>query len=227
MRRDARHEHVVGLVAVGDVAAHRQVGRVDLQVEARRDDRLILGAHRRGDRLEVRIGRGVVLVGQEQRDHARRRRVHEPAHHIDPVDRRAQQRQVAIQRAAIPVADLATTHRPLVLRARTLRDLAVAEARERVEVLRCGARVVAVLEARQAVRHIGGVADLAHLAVGDEVDPRVGPAGARGRPPPRRSPDRTRRHPRDAPRPPRRTTSTTSCSRGREPTCVVSMAMRR
>ena len=49
-------EHLVGLVAVHDVAAHRQVGRVDLQREAGRHDRLVLLAHRRPDRGQVLVG---------------------------------------------------------------------------------------------------------------------------------------------------------------------------
>ena len=48
-------EHLVGLVAVHDVAAHREVGRVDLQHEAGVDDALVLGLHRLGERVEVLV----------------------------------------------------------------------------------------------------------------------------------------------------------------------------
>jgi hypothetical protein len=59
------------------VPAQAEVGRVDLQHEARGDDRLVLGPHRLGERLEIgRVG-GVVVVRLEQGDHPGRRRVHE------------------------------------------------------------------------------------------------------------------------------------------------------
>ena len=70
----ALDEDLVGLVAVHDVAAHGEVGRVDLQVEAGLDDALVLGLHRLGDGVEVLVGAVVVLVGLEEGDDARRRR---------------------------------------------------------------------------------------------------------------------------------------------------------
>ena len=49
----------------------------------------------------------------------------------------------------------------------------IAEARVGIEVGRGRARHVADLEPAQAVADEGGVADLAHLAVGDDVDARI------------------------------------------------------
>ena len=53
-----------------DVAAHRQVGAVDLQDEARLGDGLVLVAHRLGDREQVLLVAAVVLVAEEEGDDA-------------------------------------------------------------------------------------------------------------------------------------------------------------
>ena len=82
--------------------------------------------------------------------------------------RRARSRS---QRLAMLVGDRAAADRPQVARAATLLGEAVTEARIRVQIGRRGARNVADLEAAEAVADIGRVADLAHLAVADEVDP--------------------------------------------------------
>ncbi len=89
------------------------------------------------------------------------------------VDGRVERGEVAPQRLAVLVADRAATHGSLVLRARAGLDLAVAESRKRVEVGRRRARDVVELEAGQTVAHVCRIADLAHLAVADEVDPGV------------------------------------------------------
>ena len=62
-----------GQVGVLDVAAHAEVGAVDLQHDAGLRDRLVLLAHRIGDREEVRLLGRVVLVAEEQRHDAGRR----------------------------------------------------------------------------------------------------------------------------------------------------------
>jgi hypothetical protein len=115
-----------------------------------------------------------VLVGQEQCDYAGRRRVHERARHVvASVDGGVERCEVAPQRLAVLVADRAATHGSLVLRAGAGLDLPVAEAGERVEVGRRRARDVVELEPGQAVAHVCRVANLAHLAVADEVDPGI------------------------------------------------------
>jgi hypothetical protein len=173
VHRRALDEDLVGLVAVHDVAAHGQVGRVDLQVEAGLDDALVLGLHRLGDGVEVLVGRVVVLVGLEEGDDARRRGVHEGAGHGLALGRVAQVLEVALQRLAVLVGDRAAADRAQVLRGVARGGEAVAEARVGVEVRRCRARDVAHLEAAQAVADEGRVADLAHLAIADDVDARV------------------------------------------------------
>jgi len=173
VHRSALDEDLVGLVAVHDVAAHREVRRVDLQVEARVHDALVLDLHRVGDRLEVLVGRRVELVGLEERDDPRRRGVHERADHRLAGDRLLQAGEVALQRLAVLIGDRAAADRAQVLGGRALGGKPVAEARVRVEVGRGRARDVADLEATQAVADERRVADLAHLAVGDDVDAGV------------------------------------------------------
>ena len=168
------HEHVVGLVAVHDVTAHREVGGVDLQLEARVDDALVLGLHRVRERVEVLVERLVVLVGLEERDDAGRRRVHEAA---GPRPRRRRRRAGARgpARAARGSRSGSGRGRSAACTSRSRPPgQPVAEGRVRVEVRRRRARDVAQLEAAEPVADVRRVADLAHLAVADEVDAGVG-----------------------------------------------------
>ena len=55
-----------------DVPAHPEIRAVELQDEARPRHRLVLVAHRLGDREEIGLVARVVIVAEEQRDHARR-----------------------------------------------------------------------------------------------------------------------------------------------------------
>jgi hypothetical protein len=72
------------------------------------------------------------------------------------------------------VGDRAAADRAQVLRAPAFLGETVAKARVRVEVGRRCARHIADLEAAQPVADVGGVSDLAHLAVRDQVDPGIG-----------------------------------------------------
>ena len=56
------------------VALHREIGRIDLEHEARARDRLVLGAERGGDGVDVGLERRVVGVLHGRGDDARRRR---------------------------------------------------------------------------------------------------------------------------------------------------------
>ena len=171
MQFGALDERLVGLVAVHDVPAHRQVGRVDLELEPGGHDGLVLGAHRLADRPQVVLGRRVVLVGQEEGDDARRRRVHERPRDVLPGQRAAEGREVALEGLAMLVGDRPPADGPLVPGARPGLHLTVAKPRERVEVGRRRARGVTELEPAQAMADVRRVPDLAHLAVADDVDP--------------------------------------------------------
>src|SRR6478736_8514949 len=55
-----------------NMTAHSQVGAIDLKVEAAGDDSLIFWPHRCGDSLKIGILRGIIIVSEKQRYHARR-----------------------------------------------------------------------------------------------------------------------------------------------------------
>ena len=98
------------------MTAHRQVRRVDLQREAGRHDRLVLVAHRGAERGEVLVGRGVVLVGQEQCDYPGRRRVHERARHgVAPSTAASERARSRRERLPVLVGDRAATDGRLYL----------------------------------------------------------------------------------------------------------------
>ena len=59
------------------VAAHREVGAIDLQRDPGRGDRLVFVAQALGEREDVFLVAGVVLVGEEQRGHPGRGGGHE------------------------------------------------------------------------------------------------------------------------------------------------------
>ena len=119
-------------------------------------------------------------------------------------------------------ADLAHAARPAVFGGRAQLREFLQQPRKLHQVLAGFARRIAI-EAREAIGDVGGVADLAHLAVADHVDAgrhlalhdfRGGLGDhVRGR---RRVGDRRRAR---APN----NTSVTACERGRLPTCVVRM----
>ncbi len=156
-------------VAVHRVPAHAEVRRVDLQQEARADDRLVLRAHRLAERLEVGILRRVVVVRLEQREHARRCGVHERLDRLRRVHRPAEVGEVRVERFRILQRDLADAARAPVLRGRAARRELRHEPRELHQILSRLARRVAA-EAGEAVGDIGRVADLVGLAVADDVD---------------------------------------------------------
>ena len=59
-------------VHVGDMALEREVGAVELQQEAMRDDRLVFDAERRGERGEIGLLAGIMLVQHGGSDDAGR-----------------------------------------------------------------------------------------------------------------------------------------------------------
>ena len=84
-RRDVKCEDVaelvVGRLGEARVAAHCEVGAVDLQHDAARRDRLVLGPHRVGERVDERriVGRAEVAVLAEAGERAGRGRRPEDA----------------------------------------------------------------------------------------------------------------------------------------------------
>lgn len=76
-RLDVEPRLAVELVQAGvvelDVTTHGQVGTVKLKYQARLRDGFVLLLHRLGDGLQVGLARRVVLIVEEEGDHARRR----------------------------------------------------------------------------------------------------------------------------------------------------------
>ena len=165
-------EGLLALVRIHGVPAHGEIGAIELDHEARRVDRLVLGPHDGGQRLQIGVLARVVPVGLEQRDHARRGRVHEALDRACAFQRRAHVGDVLLQRGFVLDADLAGAHGALELGRLPLRRDALHVVGIEREVRRHAARAVAG-EAVEAVLDIGGIADLAHLAVGDHVHPGV------------------------------------------------------
>ena len=165
------HELVVGQVREHHVPAEPEIRAVELQHEPRGDDRLVLVAHRLGDVLEVGLVRRVVDGRLEQRDDARGGRVHEALLVAVRVHRRPHPADVGVQRLEILHLDRTDALRAAVGGRAAALGLTLEKAREALEILRRAARAVA-LEAREPVLDVGGVADLAHLAVGRDRDAR-------------------------------------------------------
>ena len=153
--------------------AEPRSGAVDLQHEAGFDDRPVFGLHHLGQRLHVGVLGRVMQVDDEAGQDAGRGRGHEHVRRLRFRRRRLEVRDVAVERAAILVAqrsDAAGKRR----RRRNCR--AAGEIRMRQQVAADhdvaaflgGARIG--LDALDAVTNVGGVGRLAHLAVADHVD---------------------------------------------------------
>jgi hypothetical protein len=158
-------------VLVAGVAAHREVGAVELELEAGGDDRLVLGPHRRDEVGKVGLVRGVELVRLERGDQPRAGRVHERRGPVAaPVERGSEAADVVVQRLEVDQLDLGDRARAReFLAAHDVAEL-LRELRHRGEVERRLARAVAA-EAAEPLDHIGRVADLAEFAVADDADP--------------------------------------------------------
>ena len=132
------------------------------------DDGAILHGHgvRQGEQVRL-VGR-VVAVRLEEGDDAGRGGVHEGARGAHGGHRRLQAADVALHRAGVLHRDGADAARPAVVGRAAGGGLPLEEAGKRLQVARRAALAVA-LEAGDAVLDVGGVADLAHLAVADQV----------------------------------------------------------
>ena len=156
------------------IAEHVDEERVvDLQHEPGGDDRQVLLAHRLGDRGEVLLVRAVVLVAPEPTRSGRR---HEHVGDVVAGDRRLEVVDVGLQQLLTDVADRALADDPAQRgdRRRVLLEVVGVVLGEVVDLLlprRGHAHVVDVgLEAAEAVLDVAEEADLAHLAVRDDVD---------------------------------------------------------
>ena len=175
-----------------------------------RGDRLVLVAHRVGDRVEIRL----VVAGNARCGRTATPRPAKRRSGTRPARRRRERarcRCATSVRAACgsrtPIGRVA--RRRLAPRAAGIAEHALREPRKVGEIL-VDERVALAAEAGQTVLDVRRVARLAHLAVVDDVDAGLAPACARPR---RRRPRRARRARR--PRPARLPPSRTSSARGR------------
>ena len=169
VERGQAQELVDAAVAIHRVPAHGEVRCVDLQEPAAGGDRLVLDAHRLGQRLQVGVLRRVEVVRLEQRDDPGRGRVHERLDRPALAHRATQVVEIGAQRFAAAGADLTDAARAGVLRGRAEPGQLLQDARELDQVLARLARRVAG-ETGQPIADVGGVGDLAHLSVAHHVD---------------------------------------------------------
>jgi hypothetical protein len=151
------------------MGAHGEIGRVELQIKAGRHDRLVLDRQRLRRRLEIGRVRGIVEVGKVEQHLPRSHRGDERV-----VRRRRTERGHEVVDVALHRAGVAQLDRPLHVRhhqvppALALDEQLVDDLGKLAEV--GGDELGAVGEAGIALHHIIAEADLAHLAVGDDVD---------------------------------------------------------
>ncbi len=164
----ARHLPELLQAEVGelDVAAHAEVGTVDLEHEARGGDGLVLLAHRLGDGEQIGLVARIVVVVEEQRDDTGRGGGEKSRL---PADGALQ--IVGVAPGRLRIAD---TDRPVAGRRATTRAAGITEhprghlgKLDEIAVLQ---RMALATEPVEAILDVGGVARLAHLAVVDEID---------------------------------------------------------
>ena len=93
-----------GLVGV-HVPRHREVGAIELEHDPGRVDLVVLGLHHVRQRGDVLLVAGVVLIGEEDRDHARRGGGHEHILDVGPGDRRLEVGDVGAHRVEVAIRD--------------------------------------------------------------------------------------------------------------------------
>src|SRR5262245_7396203 len=169
-----RHRHVGLDVGGADIAgeamgAHGQIGRVELQIEAGRHDRLVFDRQRRGRRLEIGLVRGIVEVGEVEQHLSRRDRRDERV-----IRRRAAERGLEIVDVALHGVGVAQLDRPFHIRHHQVPATLVFDEQLVDDLGKLaeigGDELGAIGEAGIALHHVIAEADLAHLAVRDDVD---------------------------------------------------------
>ncbi len=109
---DLEREPLQILVGVVRIVEVRELRRIDLDVEAGRDDGFVLLVHRLGEREQVLLLGLVVLVdARAERAQRRRRHGHERAFHVDAGERRFQSCELGIELVHTLVGDRPRAHR--------------------------------------------------------------------------------------------------------------------
>ena len=95
-----------------EVPPHREVRTVDLEHESGPVDRIVLLCHEVGEARQIRVTARVVLVLQEVRDDAGRRRRHERVGWLGRLQRCLEVRYVLLDRRAVLPLDRPVARRP-------------------------------------------------------------------------------------------------------------------
>ena len=160
-------------VRVLDVPAHGEVRAVDLQDDSGLCNRLVLVAHRIRDREKVSFLARIVVVPEEEPDHAGGGRAHERFLGLHLGRGRFQVVDVVLRALSVAHADRRIARRGFPARAARVAEHALGEVRKFDEVL-VDEGVARTAESAEAVLDVGGVARLRHLAVVDDVHARSG-----------------------------------------------------
>ena len=154
-----------GLVGV-HVPRHREVGAIELEHDPGRVDLVVLGLHRVRQRGDVLLVAWVVLVGEEDRDHARRGGGHERVLDVGPGDRRLEVGDVG--RAPRRGRDRRRARRTRAARSRARPSPAPCSRGTRPGRRAALSMPASPAEAVEPLLDVGRVADLARLAVVDD-----------------------------------------------------------
>jgi hypothetical protein len=155
---------------------------IDLEDEARVDDRPVLRLHRVGERPEVLLFRPVVVIGTLQLDRSGRDGGDEGFLEALPLQRRLEVGDVGLDRGGAAVRDGAGAHRVRHRRRTALRaalDLAVGVGEPPAvaapgRAAATAGQIVASLEAGETIGDVLGKARFRVLAVARDVDPALG-----------------------------------------------------
>ena len=160
-------------IGVLDVPPHREIGAIDLQRDPGPGDRLVLAAHRLGDRKQIRLLVRVVIVAEEQRDDAGRGGAEKTAGRVHRSQRGFQMLDIGQRRRRVGDSDRPGAGRRLAPRASGVAEHALREPRELRQIL-IDKGVAGPAKAGHPVFDIGGIARFRHLAVIDQVDAGIG-----------------------------------------------------
>ena len=159
----------IGAALEHHVPTQTQIRRVELQHESRRHDGLVLSPHGFGERMKVLLMVAVIIVGLKERDHTRRRRVHERFKRFAGIGGGPKVGRILAARLRVFDFNGADAHGSLVGRRASRFGLALQERRVFFKIGGCPSGTVAC-ETGDAMLDIGGVTELAHLAVAHHVD---------------------------------------------------------
>ena len=172
VKRRALEKLGFGQILKAGMPGHGEIGTIELQDEACRNDGLVLFPHRVRDGLDIGLVGGVIAIGQKACDHARRGSRQKRLGWTGRIHGRAHVGKIAAQCVAILHLDRADADDALeTLCPRQLRHLfAKVGKRRHVEVGLGRSRSSFVGKAGKPIVHVRRVADLAGFAIADDVD---------------------------------------------------------